>query len=301
MSANSYDLSIGIMEPLCAFENRKCVNCGFEDWPIVEAIELTRKFVKQVNNLTVLYVVKGCVETSFGITASYPLEEGDMMLFPPGTSLACKPTRPLVKVLMIKVKNNIVLCDKNTVGHFYRYGGGDDVETHTHLRAVPEVRNFMEALMKNIDGPLNCYRYMEIKVVELFHYLRAYYGPEDLAQFMQPLLSPNAQFMYFVWTNYQKVRNVSEFALLANYSLSAFKARFRSTTGLPPSQWMSLQRARNVFHAISSGDKTLKEISEEYHFSSVSHMGTFCRKHFGQSPGTIKPKPRRVTKKAKNV
>lgn len=285
-----------MMEPLCVYENRKCVNYGFEDWPLIEVIQPDGDYEKNVTHMAIMYVMEGNVGVSFGTTEDYPMTKGCFMLFPPGIKLSVAAKdgdKP--KLIIIKVIKRLVLCDKYVFGNL---AGRVDIASvrHTHLEANPMIRLYMELLAENVTGRLQCFRFMDIKILELFHYLRAYYRPEELARFTHPLMSPNAQFMYFVWNNYRQVRNVNQFAKLANCSLSAFKVKFKNVTGMSPSMWLTKQKAQNVFHEISTGEKSLKEISEEYHFSSVSHLGTFCRKNFGQSPGTLKPGKRGIEK-----
>jgi AraC-like DNA-binding protein len=288
------------MEPLCVHENRKCVNYGqcLEEWPIIEIKTNAENFEKEVTHLMVIYVLEGAIDLSFGTVERYSLIEGDLMLFPPGIRLSVGVTDRPATVVMMKIRNRIVLCDKYVFGHIW-YNVDSNSLRHSHLEANPQVRVFMDLLVESITGPLGCFRYMEIKILELFYLLRAYYTPDQLAEFTQPLVSPNAQFMYFIWNNYRKVHNVSQFARMANCSQSAFKVKFKNVTGMAPSQWLALQKARGVFHDISVGDKSFKEISQEYHFSSVSHLGTFCRKNFGQSPGALRPGDKRVEKSRK--
>jgi AraC-like DNA-binding protein len=288
------------MEPFCAHENRKCVNFGScsDEWPMIEVKSNVGNFIKEVTHLMVVYVMEGGIDLSFGTVDGYHLPEGNLMLFPPGISLSVRVTDKPTTLVMFKIKNRLVLCDKYVFGPLWFNIDTSNVR-HDHLEANPMVRMFMELLVENIDGPLRCHRFMEIKILELFHYLRAYYRPDELARFTQPLVSPNAQFMYFIWNNYRKVRNVNQFARMANCSLSAFKVKFKNVTGMAPSQWLAMQKAQGVFHDISAGDKSLKEISQEYHFSSVSHLGTFCRKNFGQPPGTLRPGTKRMEKSLK--
>jgi AraC-like DNA-binding protein len=264
----------------------------------VELKSVDKSFEKDVTHLVIVYVMEGEVNLSFGTMRNHTLTEGGLMLFPPGIRLSVKPVGGPAKLVALKIKNRLVLCDKYVFGEIW-YNVDTTSLQHTHLEAVPMVRVFMEMLVDNITGPLACHRFMELKIVELFHYLRAYYRPEELAGFTQPLVSPNAQFMYFIWNNYRKAHNVNQFARMANCSLSAFKVKFKNVTGMAPSQWLALQKAQGVFHDISAGDKSLKEISQEYHFSSVSHLGTFCRKTFGQSPGNLRPGTKRVEKSPK--
>ena len=277
-----------MMETLCAHENRKCVLNGFGEQPVVEVLRDTGNFAREVTHLMIIYVMEGKADVSFGTVSRYRLSVGDFMLFPPGTRLSVQPSEKPAAMIALTIRNRIVLCDKHTFGHIWR-----DIDTaglrHSHLEANRMVKAYMDLLAENVAGPLNCFRFMETKILELFHYLRAYYQPEELARFTLPLVSPNSQFMYFIWNSYRKVRNVNQFARMANCSLSAFKVKFKNVTGMAPSQWLAQQKAQNVYHEIASGEKSLKEISEEYHFSSVSHLGTFCRKNFGQSPGNLKP------------
>lgn len=289
------------MEPQCVYQNRACVNCGLGEWPIIEVIKPAEDFRMEVGHMLILYVKRGRVDVTYGMTDNYPLTQGDIMLFPPGIRLDIKIVEEGLEMMMIKIMSRITLCDKYVFGDLTNYIINVDELRHSHLEATPMIRSFMEVLADNLSGRLRCYKYMELKIMELFHYLRAYYSSDELAEFSQPLLSPNAQFMYFIWSNHRAVRNVADFAKLANCSLSAFKLKFRHVTGTSPSQWLNKQRAQNVFHEIATGEKSLKEISEEYHFSSVSHLGTFCRKNFGKSPGMLKPDKEFPEKKVRKV
>jgi AraC-like DNA-binding protein len=227
------------------------------------------------------------VYLSFEKRQNHILTEGDLILFPPGIRVTGR-TDEQTKAVILRVKNDVPLCDKYTLEYLYK-GRDTSKLRHTHLKANPIVKAHMELLAQNIDNGLLCVRYMENNMHDLFFYLRAYYDDDELAGFNLPLLGSNATFMSFIWSNYRKVHNVIEFAKLANSSLTAFKVKFKKVTGRPPSKWLAEQKARNIYHEITCGQKTFKEISHEYHFSSVSHLGTFCRKNFGSSPGNLKP------------
>ncbi len=209
------------------------------------------------------------------------------MLFPPGIRVSGR-TCDRSKTMLLRVKDSLSLCDKYTLENLY---AGTDTSTlrHTHLDGNMMVRMHMEWFAENVGRGLQCVRFMEMKIMELFCYLRADYGKDALQGFNFPLLSHDAQFMDFVWRNYRSVHNVTAFARKANLSLSTFKEKFRKVTGLPASQWLEEQKVRNVYHELCCGHKSLKEIGAEYHFASVSHLGTFCQKHFGKSPKNIKP------------
>jgi AraC-like DNA-binding protein len=276
------------MEPSCTFDHKKCINSDLKEWPLIEVVDLTHDLVRPVTCLTIVYVMRGVLEVTSGTSPAYALNAGDLMLFAPDTYLTCyvEPTTS-VTAIMLKIRNRVAVCDKFSFGNLFQNDNHSPV-SHAHLAATPTIRAFMDQLVVDITGPLRCFRFMELKIIEFFYYVKAFYCSSQLSRFVQPLLSPNAQFMHFIWNNYRKVRNATEFARMANCSASTFKIRFREATGLSPAQWLNEQKARNVFHDIRCGEKSLKEISEDYHFSSVSHLGVFCRKKFGISPGTIK-------------
>jgi transcriptional regulator GlxA family with amidase domain len=215
------------------------------------------------------------------------INEGDMMLFPPGIKII-GGTSEHAKVIVMRITDYMSLCDQFTVESLYADRDMNEIR-HSHLKANAVIRSQMELVATIIEQELLCVRYMISKVHELFFYLRVYYDDRELAEFNMPLLGANARFMDFVWQNYRQMHNVEQFARKANSSLAAFKSKFKRITGMPPSQWLEKQKVRNVYHEIVCGQKSFKEISHEYHFSSVSHLGTFCRKNFDKSPGMIRP------------
>jgi AraC-like DNA-binding protein len=270
------------MEVLCAFDNHRCVSVVLDDWPMIEVVTLADVLVKPVVGFLILYVLKGEVEVSYGSTNDYPLAETDMMIFPAGTSIRCHPVQNPSTVILMKIRNRSMLCSKFSRDNIHPDEIPVPVE-HKHLKAVPVVRRFMTQLANAVTGRLCCFSFMELKVLELFYYLKAFYSHSQLLPFIQPMTCPDAQFMHFIWNNYRDVRSVKEFAALANYSLSTFKKKFKLTTGLPPKQWLNDQKARGLLHEIRCGEKSLKQISEDYQFTSVSHMGVFCQKNLGLS------------------
>jgi AraC-like DNA-binding protein len=274
------------MDVLYIPEHRWCENYESDKKPVVEIIQDVESFERDTNNTLIVYLLFGTLSLSYGTVRDYSLTEGDFMLFQPGVKIRGQVKGP-VKTLLLRINDRVSLCDKYTLENLYH-----DLDVtklrHTHLTSNAIMKAHMYGLAQNIANGLRCIRFMEMKVQELFYYLRAYYPKSELAGFSLPLLSANAGFMDFVWKNYRKAHNVEQFARLANCSLATLETRFKKITGRPAGQWLSEQKARNVYHDICYGQKSLKEISREYHFSSVSHLGTFCRKHFGTTPGNLK-------------
>jgi AraC-like DNA-binding protein len=275
-----------IMELSCVVQNRKCVHYGADENPIVEIFSSAERFERDVRYMFIVYVLQGNLQLSYGLIENYPLGEGDLMLFPPGDRIVGS-TSEKAKVIVFRIKHHVSLCDEALLETLYRSQDTARLR-HTHLAANAMIRAHMGLLAENIENGLLCVRFMTMKAQELLLYLRAYYTDEELARFNMPLLSPDAQFMNFVWQKHREAHNVKQFARMANSSESAFKVKFKKVTGKSPSQWLEEQKIRDVYHEISCGQKTLKEIGREYHFASPSHLGTFCLKHFGKSPGQLR-------------
>jgi AraC-like DNA-binding protein len=263
------------------------VHYGAGENPIIEVIKSGGRYQRDINHTCIAYILEGetCLSVGEEIR-DHVLTSGDIMLFAPGNRISGESRD--ANIMILRIMDYVsALCDKCTVDYLYR-----ELDTtgigHTHLECNKMIRTHLELLAENIEKGLLCVRFMAAKVHELLFYLRVYHSDEELAAFNLPLLSPDARFMEFIWSNYREAPSVKQFAQMSNMSLAAFKNKFKTITGVPPSQWLEKQRVRNVYHEISCGEKTLKEISHEFHFSSVSHLGVFCHKYFDKTPGELK-------------
>jgi len=137
------------------------------------------------------------------------------------------------------------------------------------------------------DGMVSDYFY-ELKRNELNLLLFVYYKREDLAHFLQVILSNDLQFKKFVMNNCLIAKNVQELASLANYSTSGFIKKFQKTFNESPYKWMQKQKARLILMDINRGKKSLQGIADDFGFSSYQHFSSFCRKYFNQPPTEIR-------------
>ena len=140
--------------------------------------------------------------------------------------------------------------------------------------------------------------FFELKRQELFFLFFFHYQKNDLAQFLQCILSKDIQFKKFVMSNYLMAKNVQDLAKLANYSTSGFIKKFQKCFNDSPYQWMQRQKAKQISLEISRGVKTLQEIANEYGFSSYQHFAVFCKSQLGSTPSEIFANYR--SKKSKN-
>jgi len=129
--------------------------------------------------------------------------------------------------------------------------------------------------------------FFELKRQELFFLLFHYYSKDDLAQFLQSILSKDIQFKNLVVNNFLHAKNVQQLAKLANYSTSGFIKKFQKCFNDSPYKWMQKQKAKQISVDICRGIKSLQEIANEYNFSSYQHFSVFCKIQLGASPTAI--------------
>ncbi|NDW09794.1 helix-turn-helix domain-containing protein [Dysgonomonas sp. 520] len=151
------------------------------------------------------------------------------------------------------------------------------------------IRSLLIYKDKNID-----YNFLaDIKAKELICILKASYIEEQLKGFFSTYLTNDLYFTEQVRKLTKSVRNVRELADLMHYSYSGFNKKFRKVFGVSAYSWLRQRRANTVFHEIYHTDKSLKQISTDNKFATLSHFNEFCHKILGASPRQIRNKKHR--------
>ncbi|NDW10772.1 helix-turn-helix domain-containing protein [Dysgonomonas sp. 520] len=148
------------------------------------------------------------------------------------------------------------------------------------------IRSLLIYKGKNID-----YNFLaDIKAKELICILKASYAEEQLSGFFSTYLTNNLHFSEQVRKLTKSVRNVRELADQMHYSYSGFNKKFRKVFGVSAYSWLRQRRANTVYHEIYHTDKSLKQISTDNKFATLSHFNEFCHKILGASPRQIRSK-----------
>lgn len=132
----------------------------------------------------------------------------------------------------------------------------------------------------------------EILRQELFFVFKLYYTKEDIAQFFHPILSNDIVFKQLVISNCLDANNLDELALSLKYSKSGFVKKFHRCFGESPHKWISKYKAKRILQDIELSNLLFEEIAFKYGISSYSHFYSFCKKHYGASPGQIRARSR---------
>lgn len=268
-------------------EHLNCYNYSRSGGP-VEVFEIQKglSLSREITGTEIFAVISGKVNISTQKERNRTVESENLVLLTPGTVLSASVVEDAMIILFV-INKPIQLCDMCSLE-----GLAEDVPlTHNNIPVLPfngHLRDYFAFFTACLKEGLKCYYYLEVKTQELMFMLRAFYTRPELATFFKPLITNDTVFSEFILKNYRNVKTVDELARLSNYSRSGFKAHFRKTFGTSASNWMREKKARDVYHELNTTNKSLQQISEEYNFSSVSHMSIFCKEFFGMPPGRIR-------------
>jgi AraC-like DNA-binding protein len=231
----------------------------------------------------------GSLRFSFGEFTERTITRGKIMLIPSGSQMDCYAEDDCTFII-IRLHNTKQLCDCFSLDVLLQEKT-DDFEPDLYYLDINErVESFLSFLDICMTDGLKCTYYFELKAKEFYFLLRAYYEKPALLAFFYPLLSKDISFSDLVIKNHYKAKTVQELADMTHYSLSGFQKRFKKVFGVSAYHWMKDVRSKSIYHQINSTEKSFKEISDEYGFSSPSHFNDFCKVHFGTTPGRIRRK-----------
>ncbi|MDR2956524.1 MAG: AraC family transcriptional regulator [Prevotella sp.] len=284
------------MELLYVQEHLSCYNYEKGDRPTIERISLKKGQEWEIFPIDnkAIFTLSGSLCFSFGENSNKIMEPRKIMLIPAGSEYKCVAETDC-ELNVIRLHNTKQLCDCFSLDALLKEEKDGFNNISSLLDINERVNSFLSFLNTCIGDGLKCTYYFELKAKEFYFLLRAYYTKKDLLRFFYPILSKDISFSDLVLKNHYKTKTVQELANVTNYSLSGFQKRFKKVFGVSAYQWMKDERSKSIYHQINSTDKSFKEISEEYGFSSPSHFNDFCKANFGLTPGKIrrkKPEPK---------
>ncbi|NDV96645.1 AraC family transcriptional regulator [Dysgonomonas sp. 521] len=279
------------MELLYKHEHLTCYNYEKGERPTIEKVSIKRGQSWNISSIEnkVIFMLKGYLVFSFADIVDKGIHEGKMMLIPAGSHLKSQAQEDATFVV-IRLHNTKHLCDCFSLDLLLKEENKGPKPGLHYLDINERVESFLSFLDTCMSDGLKCTYYFELKAKEFYFLLRAYYTKKDLLFFFYPLLSHDLSFSEYVAKHHNKAKTVLELAELMNYSLSGFQKRFKKVFGISAYRWMKDERSKSIYHQINSTDKSLKEISDEYGFSSPSHFNDFCKANFGSTPGVIRRK-----------
>ena len=287
------------MELMYKPEHINCLNYDGGENPIIEMIDLPagRDWELFSPQGKVLFVMDG--ELEFWLEMHHGdrvIKPNNMLYLPPNSHFNAKALSD-TKMVLVRLLKRIQFCDYYQVENLTvdvelneEEESSSLVETNMSLslQIKPPLRLLLEQLFECISAGFKCTHYLDIKVKEIFFLFRAFYTKKELGSVFFKALNQDSSFSEYVHSNYGKYDTVADFARSMNYTPAGFEKHFFKTFGVSAYQWMIEQKTKNIFHEITTGNKKLKQISEDFRFSSPSAFNDFCKKYLNATPGEIR-------------
>ncbi|MDR1091259.1 MAG: helix-turn-helix transcriptional regulator [Prevotella sp.] len=278
-----------MVELLYPHEHLSCFNYEKGSRPVFDKLKLKKGQSWKVfseDNL-IIFILEGSLCFSFGEYLNRTISKGRMMVLPAGSQLLGRAEEE-TGLIVIRLLETKQLCDCYSLDMLLNERDGSFIPELYYLDIKERLSLFLSFWDECVGDGLKCVFYLDLKVKEFFFMLRAYYTKEELLGFFYLLLSRDISFSDQVMKNRYKAKTVHELADTLHYSLSGFQKRFKKVFGVSAYHWMKEERLKSVFHEINSTQKSFKEISDDYGFSSPAHFNDFCKSNFGLTPGKIR-------------
>lgn len=146
----------------------------------------------------------------------------------------------------------------------------------------------IEKFLLYADVSLHMY---DFKLQECFLLLRLDYTPSTVDDFLRFYHCRISGFRRHITANFRPGMDVMDvYKLGEGYKMNelAFKRTFIEEFGMPPREWITIQRARHVYNELINTSDSIREIAERYNFSSLSYFSLFCKTNLGGTPMQIR-------------
>lgn len=233
-----------------------------------------------------LFVICGRVRFLWLAGGEQELGAGNFVLALPGDFFSMTAVREAT-VMICRLKTEEQIYDGVGLSGL-AYFLDESRRRRFYLPVNEEMGIFLDGFVPFLRRGFTARSYHEAKVHEMLYILSESYNKTDLASFFSPILGPEIAFKNFVYSTLSKVGSVSELAGIANMSATGFRNKFMRIMGQSPSAMITSHKAEMIRNTLIYTDMPLKEVSEKYGFNSIYVFTRFCKKHLGQSPGSLR-------------
>lgn len=261
------------------------INLGFK---YIEIKEGTIFNVDDKKNKHLFFFLEGSVKVRYNEFTDTVFSAGEMIFIPKSADYrgeAVSKCSFIVHAYDAPVK----LCDRVGLNSIISYAEHLKYE-FAGLPIHDILHNYLLLLKSYLTEGINCKHMDEIKQKELFLILRSFYKKEKLAQLFYPMLGKSLDFRSMVMTHYTEAKTASELAGFCHYSEGHFNELFVAEFGETPYKWMQKQKAKHIIGYLAQPEISLKEISDEFNFTSQNHFNKYCKTQFGESALQIRRK-----------
>lgn len=241
-----------------------------------------------VANSLIAFLMKGKIIANCGSYTNIEISEGELF-FIPNNSYVSGFVVEEAQLITVVFDTSMNLCSRFSLENLVSLVKMETIESDfTILPIRPRLLSFLSLLEQCLSDGLGCIHYHNSKRNELMLMLRAYYTKDELVRLFHPALSVDLDIKDFALSNYNKVKDVKEFASLAKMSPVTFNRRFKKVFGVSAAQWLEKQKSKDILQEIEQTNKTFAEIADSFNFSSPAYFVTFCKRHFSKTPKELR-------------
>lgn len=265
---------------------KKDFHFGFQHL-IFEKDTIIETFDKDKNHL--VFYLKGEALVSCNQFVNVLTKEGEMIFLP--RSSDCKgEAQTDVELIVLAFDNPVMLCDRVAMESLSPIASTIKYKFEP-IELRPMVREFLKLLKKYLRDGLNCSSLHDIKQKELFLLMRTQYTKEECAQFFYHLIGKCLDFKSKVMTYYPRAKTAEELANLCGYERTTFQRLFKEHFGQSPYQWILKQMSNHIYGKLLDKTIPIKQIVEDFGFSSQAHFTLYCKKYFKNTPSEVRNAP----------
>lgn len=92
----------------------------------------------------------------------------------------------------------------------------------------------------------------------------------------------------YISQNLSTAISLEKLAEISSYSLSRFKTKFKDETGIPPAEYITLQKIKHAKKLLETTDMSITELAYELGFSSSNYFSTVFKKTLNITPQQYK-------------
>lgn len=235
-----------------------------------------------------LFFLEGSVKVRYNEFQDTVFNGGEMIFIP--KSADCRG-EALTKCSFIVHAYDapITFCNKAELNSVVSHA--EHVKFEFTSLAISEILHKYLMLLKSyLTLNISCKSMHELKHRELFLIPLALYDKRKLAQLFYPILGKSLDFRSKVMTYYTESRTARELAGFCRYSEGHFNELFVAEFGEPPYKWMQRQKAKHIIGRLEQSEVPLKEIADEFNFTSQSHFNRYCKAQFGEPASHVRRK-----------
>lgn len=271
-------------------EHLQCKNYTFSNRSVFKHFSLSgnEKFtVEAKQDYVFVFLLEGSINVSGSYCKNHKLESNYMYSLGREQSFFFD-TLTDCKFLLLLFDVPIIKCDQFSMLALKEYFSPADDTCVRVLPIKPQILSFLDNIIFYLENKMYCRHLQEIKQSEWFFLMRAFYSKQENAMFFAPLIEEKNEFVFLVKEKAETISTVNELAEACNMTTKTFTRNFKKYFNTTPKKWLQLQKRQEVKLELLRSQDSMKVLSNHLGFSSASHLSSYCKKHFDQTPQDLK-------------